>query len=68
MESNVSVEPGALVEGAVASVKEVTAKDAIEIQSEQTKELQSAQSSEENFQWLKDASQVVVITGMLALN
>ena len=67
MESNVSVEPGASVEGAVASVKEVTAIDATEIQSEQTKELQSAQSTKEHFQWLKDAAQVVIITGMLAL-
>lgn len=48
------------MEGAVASVKEVTAKGAMEIQSEQIKELQ--QSSEEHFQWLKDAAQVVVVS------
>ena len=56
------MEHGASMEGAVASVKEVTAKGAMEIQSEQIKELQSAQSSEEHFQWLKDAAQVVVVS------
>lgn len=65
MDSSVSVEPDALVKGTVASVKEVTTEDVIEIQSQ---EPLSAQGSEEHFQWLKDAAQVVAITGMITLH
>ena len=50
------------MEGAVVSVKEVTAKGAMDVQSEQIEELQSAKSSKEHFQWLKDAAQVVIIS------
>lgn len=65
MDSSVSVEPGASVKGSVASVKEVTTKDISEIQS---REPLSAQESEEHFQWLKDAVQVVTTTGMITLH
>ncbi len=61
MDSNVSVEPGASVKGTAASVKEATTNDVIEIQSQ---EPLSAQESEEHFQWLKDAAQVDIITGI----
>ena len=56
------IEPDASVEGAVASMKEEATKAAMEIQSEQIKGLQSAQSSDGHFQWLKDAAQVIIIT------
>lgn len=52
------VEPHASVESAMASVKEEATKTAVEIQSEQIKELQSVQSSDAHFQWLEDAAQV----------
>ena len=49
------------MEGAVASVKEEAAKAAMEIRSEQIKGLQSAQTSDKHFKWIKDASQVMVV-------
>lgn len=44
----------------MTSVKEATAKTAQEIMSEQIKEHQAAQSSDDHFKWLKDSAQVCV--------
>lgn len=53
------------MEGALASVKEITTEDDVEIHCQ---EFPSAQCSEEHFQWLKDAAQVDIITWMFAIH